>query len=151
MMGEDSVARPARLITLSREDARRLFAEGDPAGRWNVLMALQERFAEDAGRSLRLEPSWHLLQQALNDHAEQGGLLAARQLFAEGRRLPGLEAERGVTMMRPDLVPHAARELAGIVDGWSQDDPLRQMLRSVATLVDHAARDKYCLVFVSGV
>ena len=150
-MGEYSVARPARLITLNREDARQLFAEGDPAGRWNVLLALQERFAEDAVRSLSLDPSWHVLQQALDDHAVEGGLVAARQLFAEGRPLPGLEAGRDVTMMRPDLVPHAARELAAIVDGWPQDDALWQMLQSVAALVDHAARDEYCLVFVSGV
>ena len=150
-MGEYSVARPARLITLSREDARQLFAEGDPVGRWNVLMAQQERCAEEAGRSLSLDPSWHVLQQALDDHAAEGGLVAARQLFAEGRPLPGLEAGRDVTMMRPDLVPHAARELAGIVDGWPQDDDLRQMLRSVADLVDQAAQDEYCLVFVSGV
>ena len=145
------MARPARLITLSREDARQLFAEGDPVGRWNVLMAQQERCAEEAGRSLSLDPSWHVLQQALDDHAAEGGLVAARQLFAEGRPLPGLEAGREVTMMRPDLVPHAARELAGIVDGWPQDDALWQMLRSVAVLVDHAARGEYCLVFVSGV
>ena len=150
-MGEYSVARPARLITLSREDARQLFAEGDPVGRWNVLMAQQERCAEEVGRSLSLDPSWHVLQQALDDHAAEGGLVAARQLFAEGRPLPGLEAGRDVTMMRPDLVPHAARELAGIVDGWPQDDDLRQMLRSVADLVDQAAQDEYCLVFVSGV
>ena len=65
-MGEYSVARPARLITLSREDARQLFAEGDPVGRWNVLMAQQERCAEEGpqacGRPLQHCSSLRLVE-----------------------------------------------------------------------------------------
>ena len=42
-MEKFSVDTPATLITLSREDARQLFAEGEPTRRWDLLMSLQEK------------------------------------------------------------------------------------------------------------
>lgn len=146
-----SVDRPATLITLSREDARQLFAKGEPGRLWALLMSLQESYADQAGRGLALDPSWHALQQAMEEHAEEENLAAARQLFANGRPLPGLEEGRQATMMRPDLVPHAAREFAGLVQDWPQQDAHWQMLQDVAALVDQAASDGYCVVFISGV
>jgi hypothetical protein len=151
-MEKCSVDTPATLITLSREDARQLFAEGEPARRWDLLLSLQEKYSEESGRGLVLDSSWHALQQALEDHAsEEGNLAAARQLFANGRPLPGLEQGRQATMMRPDLVPHAARECAQLVQAWPQDDALWHSLQAVAALVDQASREGYCVVFLSGV
>ena len=150
-MEKYSVDTPATLITLSREDARQLFAETEPARRWPVVMSLQDSYAPEVGRGVPLDPSWSALQQALEEHASEGNLAAARQLFANGRPLPGLEEGRQATMMRPDLVPHAAREFASLVQDWPQDDALWHTLQAVAALADQAARDGYCVVFISGV
>ena len=150
-MEKCSVDTPATLITLSREDARQLFAKGEPERLWALLMSLQDSYADQAGRGLALDPSWHALQQAMEEHVEEGNLAAARQLFANGRPLPGLEEGRQATMMRPDLVPHAAREFASLAQDWPQDDALWHTLQAVAALADQAARDGYCVVFISGV
>ena len=142
----------ATLISLSREDARELFARGEPGSSWTVLMGLLEKYGAEPGRCLALDPSWHSLQQVLEDQAAEGTLAAARQLLSAGQPLPGLEGSRDATIMRPDLVPHAARELAELVECWpGDDDHAWQALQPVAALMEQAASSGYCVVFISGV
>jgi hypothetical protein len=140
------------LITLSREDARALFARGEPGGNWIVLMSLLERCEGQAGRHLSLGPSWDSLQQDLVERATQENLAAALQLLSGGQPLPGLDQSGQATMMRPDLVPHAASEFAGLLQLWPRDEGSGwHVVQSIAALLEQAAGDGYCVVFISGV
>jgi hypothetical protein len=140
------------LITLSREDARALFARGEPGGNWTILMSLLERCEGQAGRHLDLGPSWDSLQQRLEERAREDNLAAALQLLSGGQPLPGLDQGGQATMMRPDLVPHAASEFAGLLQLWPrEEDADWHVVQSIATLLEQAARDGCCVVFISGV
>ena len=142
----------ATLITLNREDARALFARGEPGSSWTVLMSLLERYAGQAGRYVRLGPSLDVLQQGLEERAGEGNLAAARQLLSGGQPLPGLDDSGQATMMRPDLVPHAASEFAGLLQLWPRDEGAGwHVVQSIAALLEQAAGDGYCVVFISGV
>ncbi|MFP6649462.1 MAG: hypothetical protein VB817_08365, partial [Pirellulaceae bacterium] len=66
------------LITLSREDARALFARGEPGSSWTVLMSLLEKYTGQAGRHVKLGPSWDVLRQGLKERAAEENLAAAR-------------------------------------------------------------------------
>ena len=140
------------LITLSREDARALFARGEPGSSWTVLMSLLEKYAGQAGRHVKLGPSWNALRQGLEERAAEENLAAAGQLLSGGQPLPGLDNDGQATMMRPDLVPHAASEFSDLLQRWPRDDDAAwQTVQSLAALLEQAARDGYCVVFISGV
>ena len=156
------MAEPATLTTLDREDAKQLFARGEPGDAWKVLESLLETYSGQPARQLRLEPAWQLLEQALEaaSLAQESKFAAARQLFSRGRPLPGIEDPGQATMMRPDLVPHAARELAEldrtellrlVPHNEADGEAAWQILQAVSELVDRAADDGYCVVFVQAV
>ena len=116
------------------------------------MISLLEECEGQAGRYLDLGPSWDSLQQRLEERAREDNLAAALQLLSGGQPLPGLDQDSQATMMRPDLVPHAASEFSDLLQLWPREEGADwHVVQSIVDLLEQAARDGCCVVFISGV
>jgi hypothetical protein len=158
---------PGFLLSLSRDEAKVLFANREPEGvisTINGFLELEElRFAK---RILDLEKTWNPLHRCLSDGTldPQTGEPPLNQTLLGGRHLY-YQDDRYVVLVRPDMVRHVATALAEVdasqleakykelpsdVLEESADWPAVQtVLKQIAALYLGAADDGNAVVFTA--
>src|SRR5689334_2203322 len=102
---------PAVLLAISRDDAKRLFAQKDEVSLRAFLRAQIEQAPSDS--ALSIDQGWEMLHQAL---AEQGAGTPLADALLGGRPMHRSEDWQAL-LKRPDAVPHIAAALASLTTG----------------------------------